>query len=161
MSESHIHPVLLTDTGKVWTGALGEAGGKSPKCCGLLELPAGSGLERLEENSGAMGGSIRWGPLIADRTGKDPRGSDGSSEPGRPSPATGGRREGPLMGCCGHPQKHRSWEAWGTPEMVMSLCSLPEEMHLKGILCVLQPPPAQSMVQALELLYALGGMPVS
>lgn len=25
----------------------------------------------------------------------------------------------------------------------------------------LQPPPAQSMVQALELLYALGGMPVS
>lgn len=38
---------------------------------------------------------------------------------------------------------------------------LVKETNLGGLRCVLQPPPAQSMVQALELLYALGGMSVS
>lgn len=41
------------------------------------------------------------------------------------------------------------------------LCLSPEGINLGGFLYFLQPPPAQSMVQALELLYALGGMPVS
>lgn len=31
------------------------------------------------------------------------------------------------------------------------------EMHFNFFLMILQPPPAQTMVQALELLYALGG----
>lgn len=48
----------------------------------------------------------------------------------------------------------------GSPSGHMFLF-LVNDTDLGGLPCVLQPPPAQSMVQALELLYALGGMPIS
>ena len=45
-------------------------------------------------------------------------------------------------------------------ETVALLWLVPDEINL-GNLCFFQPPPAQSMVQALELLYALGGTSLS